>query len=268
MKSKMSKTSSNLSLSLQNYGSYSTVHGMSYIFSRDRKIPEKILWMIFIIIGATFASWWSFNIFTSWKSDPVLTTIEDFAYPIEKIEFPSITICPQGSDDTILGSVLYKQFNAYLKRKRLLLTDLSIEEAKKEGILFLNETYPGAKRSPDSYIKLFRNPENLERNIYTQANINDNRYQNDCNSTLQALNRRRRSMENGASCPNDEHVISNDHGKCYKLTNDKSDQDLEQTYTDAVKRCQDAATDRPSGLVQFTEDSDFTSLYKLLDDCK
>ena len=74
-------------------------------------------------------------------------------------------------------------------------------------------------------------------------------------------------MENGASCPNDEHVISNDHGKCYKL-NDKSDQDLEQTYSDAVKRCQDAATDRPSCLVQFTEDSDFTSLYKLLDDCK
>ena len=268
MNSKMSKASSNLSLSLQNYGSYATVHGMSYIFSRDSKIPEKIFWMIFVIIGAIFATWWSANIFASWKLDPVLTTIEDFAYPIEKIKFPSITICPQGSDDSILGSVLYKQFKAFLKRKKLFLTELTIEEARNESFLFLNETYPGARRSPDRYVKLFRNPENLERNIHAQSNINDEEYHDNCNSTLRTLHRRKRSAENGGSCPTSSHVMANDHGKCYKLVNDETDHNFEVNYSDAVQMCNDAVTDRSSGLLQFMEDSDFTSLYKLLDECK
>ena len=160
-----------------------------------------------------------------------------------------------------MGSVLYKQFNAYLKRKNLFLTELTIEEAKNESILFLNETYPGARRSPDNYVKLFRNPENLERNIYAQSNINDEEYHDNCNSTLQTLHRRKRSAENGGSCPKSDHVKANDHGKCYKLVNDKIDHNFEVNYSDAVKICTDAVTDRPSGLLQFMEDSDFTSLY-------
>ena len=264
----MSTKFSNFSSSLQNYGSYATVHGLSYVFSRDSKIPEKIFWIIFIIIGSIFATWWSANIFASWKLDPVLTTIDDFAYPIEKIKFPSITICPQGSDDSILGSVLYKQFNAYLKRKHLFLTELTIEEAKNESILFLNETYPGARRSPDRYVKLFRNPENLERNIYAQSNINDEEYHDNCNITLQTLYRGKRSAENGGSCPKSDHVMENDHGKCYKLLYEKTNHDFEVNFSDAVKICTDSVTDRPSSLLQFMDDSDFTSLYKLLDECK
>ena len=114
---KMSKISKNLLNIFENYGSSATVHGISYIFKRNSRLKEKPVYILAVTGAVFFAIWSSRDIYISWKSDPVLTTIENFAYPIENIPFPSITICPQGADNSILKSVLFKQFNEYLDRK-------------------------------------------------------------------------------------------------------------------------------------------------------
>ena len=243
---------------LERYGSSATIHGISYIFTQNNKfVVRKVFWLLVLIASLFFAFWWSRHIYVSWKSDPVLTTIENFAYPIQKIKFPSITICPQGADNSILRSVLFKQFNEYLSKKNLNLEELTIDEAKQQSLKFLNETYPGAKQSPDSYVTLFRT-QNLKSNIRTQANINPEDNTQNCSSTFKSTNRRKRTTHSD-SCP--KSTIPNGHGKCFHLASNQ------HSYSDAITYCENVVSDRQSQVHQFLEDSDFTSLYEILDEC-
>ena len=142
----MSKRYNKILSALNGYGESATIHGLSYIFNSNDKLSGRhFVWSFVVVLALFFAVWTSHDIYVSWKSDPVLTTIENFAYPIQNIRFPAITICPQGADNSILRSVLFKQFNEYLAKKNLKLEDLSIEEAKIESKKFLNETYPWGK---------------------------------------------------------------------------------------------------------------------------
>ena len=241
---------------LENYGTSATLHGISYIFKRNSRLLERPIFILAVIGAVSFAIWSSRDIYISWKSDPVLTTIENFAYPIENIPFPSITICPQGADNSILKSVLFKQFNEYLEKKNLTLDELTIEEAKIWSVRFLNDTYPGAKKPPDNYVTLFR-AQNLKSNIRTKANINPEDHVNDCNQTLQTRKERRKRNTQYGVCP--DNTIPNGFGKCFHVSEN------EMSYSEAVMYCEDVATDRQSSIHHFMQDSDFTSLYELLD---
>jgi hypothetical protein len=39
---------------------------------------------------------WSAGLFLEWKVKPVLTTIQSIGYPVNDVEFPSITFCSKG----------------------------------------------------------------------------------------------------------------------------------------------------------------------------
>ena len=96
-----------LKKSLEEYQEHSTAHGIAYIFSKNVKFSERIFWFLSILMPIIVAILWTRRIYGDWKSDPILTTVENFAYPIEKVKFPAITICPQGADDSIIRSVSY-----------------------------------------------------------------------------------------------------------------------------------------------------------------
>ena len=48
--------------------------------------------------------------------DP-LTTLDTVALPIEQVDFPAVTICPQGSRKEIVDSVLFRQLKEYIADK-------------------------------------------------------------------------------------------------------------------------------------------------------
>ena len=256
----MSKRHNKALEALHKYGESATIHGFSYILNPNDKFSAKnVVWAIAVVLALFFAILTSHDIYVSWQSDPVLTTIENFAYPIQNIKFPAITICPQGADNSVLRSVLFKQFSEYLARKNLNLADLSMEEAKIESMKFLNETYPGAKKSPDNYVTLFR-AQNLNSNIKTQTNINpEDQVHQSCNETLNKTKRRKRNSESEA-CP--AQTISDENGNCLYISSTTS------TYSDALTYCKNTFTGRFSEVYQFLEDSDVSSLYKLFDQCK
>ena len=52
-----------------------------------------------------------------WKDNPTTTTVNTAAYPIKNVDFPAITICSQGSAKDVLDTVMFKQFEKYLKSK-------------------------------------------------------------------------------------------------------------------------------------------------------
>ena len=255
----MSKRCSNVVDGLKRYSESSTIHGISYICPQADKLSVRsLIWLCTVFLSLLFAIWTSYNLYVSWKEDPVLTTIENFAYPIQNIEFPAITICPQGADNSILRSVLYKQFNEYLAKKDLSLSDLTLEEAKLESIKFLNETYPGAKKSPDNYVTLFR-AQNVNSNIKTQANINGEDNIHQCDSTLNMTKQQKRNVKYEA-CP--INTMSDEHGNCIHVS------DKEFAYSEAIEYCKNIVSDRSSDVYQFLQDSDIEFLYSLYDEGK
>ena len=89
------------------YASSTTAHGFAYIVADDRSIIERICWVIIVILAVSFTIFQMTTLYNQWQDDPVITTLETAALPIENIEFPALTICPQGSVNGILSSVFF-----------------------------------------------------------------------------------------------------------------------------------------------------------------
>ena len=89
------------------------------------------------ILALVFAISLSITAYNNWKDDPVLTSVGTTGHPIEKISFPSITICPQGSANEIIDAALFKQFERYLAGKGKIANELSEKTLNEEGVSFL-----------------------------------------------------------------------------------------------------------------------------------
>ena len=92
----MTKRNQNpVSKTIKEYAECTTIHGIQYIFENGSSIYEKISWILVVLGGAIFAGILSLQGFQKWKNNLILTTVETTAYPIERVEFPAITICAQ-----------------------------------------------------------------------------------------------------------------------------------------------------------------------------
>ena len=159
------------------YACVTTAHGIRYLVENGRLVIERMFWGIVVISAIAFTVFQMTTLYQQWKDYPVITTLDTLALPIEEIEFPAVTICPQGSIDKITESVLFKQFkeyilgkspNGYVREKRSndphyqsqkgttgqVPWNLSYVEMMKEAAEFLKDVYPGAKDKPTHLIRL------------------------------------------------------------------------------------------------------------------
>ena len=143
---------------LKEYSSSSTTHGISYVFEDDRLLIERILWIIIVIVAIYIALSLSITAYVDWQDNPVLTSVGSTGYPIEKVPFPSITICAQGSVKEIVDAALVKQFREYIESIGKVYSQLSDEEISRYGKSFLNEKYPGAKFPPNQLVSMMSSP--------------------------------------------------------------------------------------------------------------
>ena len=80
---------------IKEYAENTTIHGIQYIFENGASVYEKFSWIFVVLGGAIFAAILSLQGLQKWQNNLILTTVETTSYPIEKVEFPSITICAQ-----------------------------------------------------------------------------------------------------------------------------------------------------------------------------
>ena len=152
------------------YASSSTIHGFAYVFDYRHSVSARCLWTVVVILAFSLTIYQMTSLYTQWKNDPVITTLDTVALPIEDIEFPAVTICPQGSVQGILDNVLFKQLKEYIIRKRGLnrnerrrkkrsvspgeAWNMTFDEMMLEASTFLSDVYPGAKDSPTKLVTL------------------------------------------------------------------------------------------------------------------
>ena len=249
------KTLGNVAVSTaKEYASVTTAHGISYISNDEYSCGDRILWILIVILAIAFTVFQMATLYYQWQEDPVITTLDTVAHPIEEIQFPAVTICPQGSLDNILESVLFKQLKVYITNKSLNLTSrqkrslssdegngeqallgLTYEEMMNETRQFLADVYPGVKSSPLQLIRIMtsENPDVIIRN---DAIISPSK-ENQCDETKNRniLSRLNQDLNN-RHCPEGFEFIA--ELDCVHASNNKMTHDEATGYCDAYDNSQ------------------------------
>ena len=255
------------------YASVTTAHGFSYIADENYSGGDRILWVIIVLLAFGFTIFQMTTLYTDWQENPVITTLDTVALPIEDIEFPAITICPQGSLQDIWHSVLFNQLKSYIYNKTLgvggrkkrttnskySVRGLTYEEMMLEAEKFLNDNYPGINYNddnhpmPTSMLQLMRlmisdDPERMLQNevvLFPNETCNP-----ECNmDILDNLNQQLRNQ----FCPEGFQV--SETFECIHV------KQQEMTYDEATEYCQSLDN---SNLLYIDSSNDFDTMDELI----
>ena len=162
---------------LKEYATSTTAHGFSYLAEDGCTFLERIFWLIVVVLALAFSYWQTSTLYKQWQDSPVITTLETVSLPIKAIDFPAVTICPQGSIKGIAETVLFHQLSRYITNQRqagiarMKRSGGSGKEANFENTTngsqkltydqmmvyvddFLRDIYPGAKDKPTKLVHL------------------------------------------------------------------------------------------------------------------
>ena len=78
------------------FASSTTIHGIAYVFDRAITVLDRIIWFLVVCCGTALAIYMSYDVWITWKSSPVLTSVSSTGLPLRNVKFPAITICSQG----------------------------------------------------------------------------------------------------------------------------------------------------------------------------
>ena len=226
----------------KDYASTSTIHGLSYIFDKDHTTGARIFWVVVVIGAIAFTTYQLVSLNRQWTDSPVITTLDTIALPIQDIEFPAVTICPQGSiygiSDVVLSNqmkeyMINKALNGNLRRKRSS-SEQNISTSEHSNLTmrdvkdFLRDVYPGAKDKPTTMIKMLNSdePKEIIQNEVIILPIEDEEC--DETSNLEFLAGMTNNLRN-EGCP--DGFIKKEHMGCLKLIETK------MTYFDASAYC-------------------------------
>ena len=74
------------------YLSETTVHGFRYIVQGNNTF-ERLFWILVIISGFLMSGHIIRSSFLEWDTTPLQTTVEKVSLPVERLDFPAITVC-------------------------------------------------------------------------------------------------------------------------------------------------------------------------------
>ena len=171
------------------YSAASTIHGLSYLTNPDYHVCSRVFWMLVVTLGLATTAIQMTLLYRQWNTNPVITTMETIDLPIEEIDFPAVTVCPQGYLKDILDNVLYHQLEDFivnktlvgeartkrsltqteallLKNNRKIFWNMTSEELELWVHDFLEDHYPGALDNPIDLVPLMisSQPERLVEN--------------------------------------------------------------------------------------------------------
>ena len=86
---------------IQDYNANTSLHGLKYITGESNAVA-RFIWLIVVISAISFGAVLTTRIIKKWQSSPIITSVDDTNYPVTKILFPAVTICPNFKGKMIL----------------------------------------------------------------------------------------------------------------------------------------------------------------------
>ena len=238
---------------VRDYSLESSIHGLSYLGNRNHSGCGRVFWMLTVLLALGCTSNQVFQIWSQWLDKPVETTLDTISLPVEEIDFPAVTLCPQGSTADIMDKFLFHQFEEWFIRK----IDKDVTKFKREkreggssvcechvayfGNMtredlqccfkhFLDEVYPGVYPNNPTEIASMLTAVDPEKAIETKAVILPEDENNcDENDEYEILNRMNLKLNH--ICP-----------EPYKSFNDSTcviEGPSEATYSEALMYCKE-----------------------------
>ena len=87
---------------LKDYSCESSIHGIQYLGNSKHSTCGRGFWLITVCIALICTLVQVSNIWYQWVDDPVVTTLSTISLPVEEIDFPAVTLCPQGSTESYM----------------------------------------------------------------------------------------------------------------------------------------------------------------------
>ena len=217
------------------YSSATTIHGISYLSSDRVPALERLIWLVVVILAIIFTTFQVCKLYKEWQDEPVITTLDTVALPIEEIEFPAVTICPQGSRQEIIDSVLFRQLKEYIAENGNNATSFTQEEMMEEVEAFLKDVYPGAKAKPTMVTRLMTS-DNPKQSAQNDAVL---QLEEECDPSSNAdiVKSLNKQLQND-SCPEGFEVAE---GSKYCIHEGST----KMTYNEAAKYCSDLLDSKP-----------------------
>ena len=203
--------------------------------------------MLFAIAFTTFQV---VTLYNDWQDHPVITTLDTVALPIEEIEFPAVTICPQGSRKEIIDSVLFRQMKEYIQKRDDNVTVLTPEIMMEQAESFIKDVYPGAKGKPTMLTKMMTS-DNPDVSIQNAALLQPEE-ECDPSSNTEIANEMNKQLQND-TCPEGFEMAQ---GSNYCI----HEKGTLMTYDEASKYCDDKSG---SKLLHLDTVQDLSSLNRI-----
>ena len=119
-----------VSKTLREYSEASSVHGVSYVFSKSLPLLDRLLWALLTLAALALAAYWSMTAYNNWQENLVTTSLKDAAKPVTSLPFPGVTICTSGLNMEDVAEELMKDFTNWKMEKNEIMINVSREMDK------------------------------------------------------------------------------------------------------------------------------------------
>ena len=120
-----------VSKTLREYSEASSVHGVSYVFSKSLPLLDRLLWALLTLAALALAAYWSMTAYNNWQENLVTTSLKDAAKLVTSLTFPGVTICTSGLNMEAVAEELMKDFTNWKKERN----EINIDREKDKSLL-------------------------------------------------------------------------------------------------------------------------------------
>ena len=110
------------------FSSMTSIHGIAYVGSHDHSKCSRLFWIVAVVLALVGTAFQLLSILKQWDDQPVVTNLDTISLPVEEVDFPAVTLCPQGATADIMDNVLYQQFQEWLLKR----TDKKLQRIKRK----------------------------------------------------------------------------------------------------------------------------------------
>ena len=102
----------------EDFSERTSIHGIGYVFDRNLNLLDRLLWLVFVLAFLGLATGLTWNTWTQWREEQVVTPLKKTAKPVTELPFPAVTICGSGFHMNNVEKQVTEDFAAWRRDNR------------------------------------------------------------------------------------------------------------------------------------------------------
>ena len=95
----------------EEYLDATSLHGFAYL-QKSYSSCARLFWSFMVVAGFSLATYFLYGQLFDWEENQTITTLESIATPIQKVQFPTVTVSPPDYLFQNIGMILLRRTNS------------------------------------------------------------------------------------------------------------------------------------------------------------